>query len=108
MNITFTEKRPFAVESPIKTVEGASLTFACTYWGTVSTPSAAAYRNNATVTTTVFPTNSPSASGSVVTLSPATGLVGNARYIIAVTATVGGDVHVKKLELIVGKDEAEQ
>lgn len=108
MNITFTEKKTYAIESPIKVVEGASIVFACTYWGTVSTPTAVAYRNRATVTSTVFPTNSPSAAGAVVTLSAAAGFVGGARYEIAVAATVGGDKHIKKIELICGRDEDEQ
>ena len=107
MNITFTQDRIFAVESPIKVVEGSTITFACTFWGTASSPSAVAYRKLKTVTTTVFPTNSPTASGAVVTLSPATGFVGGADYIIDVTATVASDVWVKKIKLICSKDEAD-
>ena len=108
MNVTFTEERPFAVESPVYVVEGSTITFGCTFWGAVTSPAAAAYRKKTTVTSTVFPTNSPSASGSVVTLSPATGFVGGANYIIAVTGTVSGDVFVKKIEVICSKDEQER
>jgi len=108
MDLNFVEDRPFAIESPVDVVEGSSITFACTGWGAVSSPSAVAYRKKTTVTSTVFPTNSPSASGSVITLSPATGLVGGANYIIAVTFTLLGDVFVRKIELICSKDEAER
>jgi len=108
VNITFLEDEVWAVESPVDVVEGESVTFACTYWDTPSSPSAKAYRRNLTVTTTVFPTNSPTASGSVVTLSPATGLVGGGRYVIAVTATVDSDTRVRKIMLKCAKDEAEQ
>ena len=107
MNLTFTQPKIYAVQSPVKIVEGSTITFACGYWGTASTPSAAAYRKGKTVTTTVFPTNTPSASGAVVTLSPATGFSGGADYIIVVTATVSGDVWKKKIKLIVAKDENE-
>lgn len=108
MNVTFLEDKTFAVESPVYVVEGESLTFSCTAWGAVSSPSAVAYRKKTTVTSTVFPTNSPSASGSVVTLSPATGFVGGANYIIAVTFTLSGDTFVRKIELVASKDEQER
>ena len=108
MNVTFTQDRDWAIESPVHVVEGSTITFACTYWGAVTSPSAVAYRNNTPVTTVVFPTNTPSSSGSVTTLSPATGFVGDAKYVVAVTGTVGGDVPVKKIEVVVGKDEGEQ
>ena len=108
MNVNFSEKKPYAIESPIKIIEGAQIIFTGTYWGAVSSPSAVAYRNKQVATPTVFPTNSPTASGSVVTLSVATGFIGGARYEIAVSATVAGDKHVKKIEVICGKDEDEQ
>lgn len=106
MNVTFTQDREWAVQSPIKLVEGSTVTIACTFsWGAVTSPNAAVYRNKATVTSTVMPSGSHTASGSVATLKPLTALVGGANYVIAVTGTVGGDVHVKKIEVIVSKDE---
>jgi len=108
MNLTFTQDRDWAIESPVNLVEGSTVTFACTFWGAVTSPGAAVYRRNATVTATVMPSGSHSASGSVATLKPLTALVGDAKYVIAVTGTVGGDVFVKKIEIAVGKDEGEQ
>ena len=110
-SITFTEEDPYAVEgsnsNPLRLIEGSTVTLSCKYWGTVSSPSATAYKNRQTATTTVFPTNTPSASGSIVTLSPATGFVGGARYVINVIATVSSDIWVKKIEIVVGRDEDE-
>lgn len=108
MNVTFLQSKPWAAESPIAVVEGESITFTCTFWGDVSNVSAVAYRNNTEVTSTVFPAGSISTSDSNATLKPATGLVGGARYVIAITATVGGDTYVRKIELICSKDELEQ
>lgn len=108
MNFTFTQDRDWAVESPVNIVEGSTVTFACTYWGAVTSPTAKVYRRNADVTATVMPSGSHSASGSVATLKPLTALVGDANYVISVTGTVGGDVFVKKIEVVVGKDEGEQ
>ena len=107
-SITMTEKRAWAVESPIKVIEGSSVTLSCTFWGAVTSPSAIVYRNRANVTATVMPAGSASASGSVATLKPLTALVGGARYVVSVTGTVSGDVWVKKIEIICGKDEDEQ
>ena len=106
--ITFTEKKEWAVESPIRVIEGSSLTLACTFWGAVTSPSAAVYRNRQAVTSAVMPSGSHSASGSVATLKPLTALVGGARYVVAVTGTVAGDTWIKKVEVLVGKDEDEQ
>lgn len=99
--------------SHIKLVEGATRVWVCYYlYGTPSSPAAAAFRsssgsgNGATVTTTVFPTNSPSVSGTSVTLSVATGFVGNATYKIKVTATVNSQTEVHYFFVDVAKDEA--
>ena len=99
----------WVVESPVDAIEGESLTFTITYEGatTVSSPTAAAYRNKTTVTSTVFPTNTPTASGNVVTLSPATGLL-HGQYVIAVTATVDGNTEVRKVQVRVGRANDEQ
>ena len=107
-SITFTEVQPFAKESPIKVVEGSTVTLACMFWGTVTSPGAAVYRNRQTVTSTVMPSGSHIASGKVATLKPLTAMTGGARYIVAVTGTVSSDVWVKKVEVIVGRDEDEQ
>ena len=107
-SIDFTEKRPFATQSPLRVIEGSTITLACTFWGAVTSPTATVYRRRANVTTTVMPSGSHTASGSVATLKPLTALAGGARYIVAVTGTVSGDVWIKKLEIIVGRDEDEQ
>ena len=97
------------IESPIDAIEGESLTFTITYEGatTCSSPTALAYRNKTSVTATVFPTNTPTASGNVVTLSPLTGML-HGNYVVAVTATVDGNVQVRKFQVRVGRDEDEQ
>lgn len=109
--ITFTEEEAFAVEgqpsNPLRLIEGSTVTLACTFWGAVTSPNAAVYRNRQNVTSTVMPTGSHIASGSVATLKPLTALVGGARYVIAVTGTVSSDVWVKKIEVVVGRDEDE-
>jgi len=108
MNVNFTSESIFATESPIKAIEGSTITLACTFWAAVTSPSAKVYRNGTEVTSTVMPAGSASASGSVATLKPLTALVGGARYVVAVSGTVSGDIHVKKIEVIVGRDEDEQ
>ena len=107
-SITFTEKRPFVVESPLRVIEGSTVTLACTFWGAVTSPSATVYLRRANVTTTVMPTGSHTASGSVATLKPLTALVGGSRYIVSVVGTVSGSIWVKKLEIVCGRDEDEQ
>ena len=110
-NVTFLGNEPFAVESPLQLVEGASITFVCTYADgtTVSgTPTAVAYKKKTAVTTTVFPTGSVTASGNVVTLKPATGFIGGNKYIIAVTAVVDSITLVHKFQINAAKDESEQ
>ena len=108
MNVTFTSAGVFAAESPIKAVEGSTITLACTFWAAVTSPSAKVYRGGTEYTSVVMPAGSASASGNVATLKPLTALVGGFRYIVAVSGTVAGDVHVKKIEVIVGRDEDEQ
>jgi len=108
MNTNFVQDQVFAIESPIHAVEGSTFTITCTYWGAVTSPTAAIYRNGTEVTSTVMPSGSHTASGSVATLKPLTALVGGAKYVIDVTGTVGGDVWVKKIEMTVGRKSDEQ
>ena len=108
MNVNFTSESIFATESPIKAIEGSTITLACTFWAAVTTPSALVYRNGTAVTTTVMPAGSASASGNVATLKPLTALVGGARYEVVVSATVSGDVRKKKCEFICGRASDEQ
>lgn len=108
ISLTATQEDAFVLNSPKTLVEGEGITYSITYLNatTCSSPSAIVYRNgNNDVTSTVMPSGSHSATGNVVTLKPITGLVGNATYIIAVTATVDGNTRVKKIKLIVQKDE---
>jgi len=108
MNVTFSEDKEWAIESPINIVEGSTITLACTFWGSVTSPSATVYRKKTNVTSTVMPSGSHTVSGSIATLKPLTALVGGASYIIAVQGTVSGDVWIKKIEAVVSKDEAER
>ena len=97
------------MESPLAMVEGESITYTVTYLGaaSVSSPTTKAYKDGTDVTTTVFPTNAPSASGNVVTLSPVTGLVGGQTYIVALTATVDARTEIRKLKILAVSDEGE-
>ena len=106
--LTFTQDRLFAIESPTDLVEGVSVTLTCAYWAAPSSVSAVVYRNRALVTSTVMPAGATSVSGNVATLKPLTALVGGAKYIIDVTATVNGDTTVKKIEVNCVKAAQEQ
>ena len=106
--ITFIEEKIWAIESPLEILEGSSVTLSCTFWGTVTSPDAAVTRNRQTVTSTVMPSGSHTASGSVATLKPLTALVGGARYVITITGTVAGDTWKKKVEIKCGKAVDEQ
>lgn len=101
--LTAMQQTTFVLESPWYVVEGESYAFTLTYEGatSVTSPSAAAYKDESAVTNTIFPTNLPSASGNVVTLSPATGFTGGERYVVAVTATVDGATVIKKIVFVV-------
>ena len=107
MNVTFQSDNVMAVESPVKLVEGESVTFTCTYWGTPTSVSAKVYLNNSDKTSTVMPSGSVSISGNVATLKPATAMVGGNRYVFAVTGTVASETRIRKFVAIVAKDEAE-
>lgn len=108
MNITFVEPQVFAVQGDIPAVAGESIPFACTFWDTATSPAVIAYVNRQLATSTIFPTNSPTASGKVVTLSLATGFTGGTRCEICVSATVGGGVRTRKINVIVGRIDAER
>lgn len=108
MNITFSQYSTWADESPKPVVEGATLNIAATFWGAPTVVSAAVYRNRTLATSTCMPAGSVSISGNTATLKPLTAMLGGNRYVVAVTATVGGEVHIKKMMLICAKDESEQ
>lgn len=107
INLNVTADSPIAIESPVKLVEGESITFSLTFWDSVTSVSCLVYRNNTDVTSTVMPSGSTSVSGKVATLKPATALVGGARYVFSVTGTVAGNTRVRKFVAIVQKDERE-
>lgn len=111
MNVNFVQEDVYSPDAspsnPLRLIEGSTVTLACTYWGTVTSPSVLVYRNRQDVTSTVMPSGSHTVSGAVATLKPLTGLVGGSRYVVSVTGTVGGDVWVKKIECSVGRDEDE-
>lgn len=108
MNVNIVEDRPFALESPINAVEGDLIQFSCSFWDAVTgTPTAVAYRNGTDVTATVFPAGAITVSDNVVVLKRTAGLVGGSRYVIAITAVIGGDTFVRKITLIVARDEQE-
>lgn len=99
LRLTAMKSDPYLLESPYPTVAGESLPLTVTYdqATSVSSPSVTAYKNRADVTNTLFPTNTPTASGNVVTLSTLTGMVGGNTYVIAISATVDGATIIRKL-----------
>lgn len=107
--VTFTKAKVEGNESPFDITEGETRYFVCNYWDTVSTPVVTAYQsssgsgNGIDVTSTVFPTNSPTSSGISTTLSAATGFEGGKEYVINVTGTVSGEVFVKYFRIRVRK-----
>lgn len=107
MNITFKQYDIYALESPKAVVEGATINIVATFWGTPTNVSAKVYKNKNDVTSTVMPSGSVTISGVTAALKPLTALAGGNNYVVAVTGTVGGEVHVKKMRLIVQKDETE-
>lgn len=100
----------WCLESPLERAEGITETFTLKVIGagTLSSPSAKAYKKKVDLTSTVFPSGSITASGNIVTLKPATGLVGTSNYVIAVTVTESGNIHVYKWEIRVQKAALEQ
>jgi len=82
----------FLLESPIYQGAGATVTYSIQFpWATTcATPTIAAYKGGTTVTTTVFPSGSASASGNTITLAPLTALTGGEAYIISIVDAVDG------------------
>lgn len=99
-------KKAFAIESPLTRIEGFSETFVLTMigGGTISSATAACYRNKILVTSTVFPSGSITTSANVITLKPMTGTIGRATYTVVVTATYAtGQIGTYKFDVIVQK-----
>jgi len=103
LRLTAMRNFPYVLESPYYLIEGSSITWSITFDGatTVATPVATAYKDETAVTSTIFPTNTPTASGNVVTLSAATGFLGGERYVIVLSAVVDGATLLVKLLVIV-------
>lgn len=75
--------------------ESIIYTITVTNWGTTPdtiTAIAVDETTDTVVTSTVFPSNSPSATGDVITLSPLTALTKNHRYRIEVKFTANSNV----------------
>lgn len=100
----------WAIESPLTRKEGITETFSLKVLGagTLSSVSAKAYKKKVDVTSTVFPSGSVSISSNVATLKPATGFIGTSVYVIDVTGTEGGNVHVWSFIIKIQKATAEQ
>lgn len=77
--------------------ESLTYTISTTNWASSPTsPSVQAYdesANNADVTSTVFPTNSPSVSNDIITLSPLKSLIKGKQYRIEVKFTVSPNIY---------------
>ncbi len=84
-----------AKESPLEQTSDEIIAYSVDATGWTSTPaspSVAAFDEDdgSTVTSTVFPTNSPSVSGATITLSPLRSLTAGRTYRIEVKFTDGG------------------
>ena len=109
MNITFSQSEVWANESPKPVRAGSTLNISCTFWGAPSSVTAKVFKNKTDVTSTTMPSGSVGTpAGNSVTLKPLTAMVGTNRYVVEVTATVGGEVHVKTMMLICSKTGIEQ
>lgn len=102
---------PWCEQSPIYATEGEKRYITVSFLDAtdVATPSVKVYANRREVTSVVLPTNSPTASGNVVTLSPIFNMVGGNRYVVAVTATAdSADIRIAKFEIICQRAKMEQ
>ena len=79
------------------TVEGANAP---------SSPVVAVYKGRTDVTSTVMPTNTPTASGQVISTSALKLLTANSDYAVMITATIGGKTEQRKLVVRCADDKA--
>ena len=110
INLNATQSGAWLVESPLVSVAGETTTYSVTYLGSssVSSVTGTVYQNKSDVTSTIMPSGSTSASGNVATLKPITAMTGGKKYVITVTATVDGNVVVKKFMIRCQKATLEQ
>ena len=93
-------------------VEGETRTITVQYpWANASPSSVSAkvYKEGSDITSTVMPSGSTAVSGKTATLKPLVVSSGDGEmmYIVAVTATVDGDVLVRKIRLYVDSPSSE-
>jgi hypothetical protein len=103
LRLTAMQNSIYFLQSPYYCHASDKPVFTATYEGatTVSSPSVIAYKNRTVVTSNIFQTNSPTASGNEVVLSAAQAWTSGERYVIELTATVDGSILTKKLVVIV-------
>lgn len=103
LRLSAMQNTPYLFPSPYYVSAADEIPFTVTYEGatTVATPVVAAYKNRTDVTSTIFPTNTPTASGNEVTLSTAKAWTSGERYVIEIKATVDSTILVKVLVVIV-------
>ena len=98
------------IESPIAMVEGEAITYAITWLGATSITAGVSilYRDGADYTSTAM-SGSSTSSGIVQTLETITAQAGDGgkSYIVAIKATVDGNVEIRKLHIKIVKDESE-
>jgi hypothetical protein len=75
---------------------GETITFNCTFSGTVSSPSVKIYQNKSDKTTDLCPAGTVTASGNIVTTKPVVMPLNPApKYVVEVIATVDGNVEIR-------------
>lgn len=97
------QNTPYLYPNPYYVSAADELTFAVLFEGatSVSSPSVKAYKNRTDVSSTIFPSGSPSASSNVVTLPTAKAWTSGERYVIELVATVDGMILTKALSVVV-------
>ena len=106
-----TDDTIWMTESPFRTCEGEILSFSVTFSGasSVTSPAMAVYSKSTDKTTTLVPSNAPTASGNIVSLSPIQIPASpDKEYVLCVTAVVDGNTEIRKCLFICQKKEDSQ
>lgn len=96
------ENKIWVRQSPFNVVGGSTISFSIYYEGatSVSSPSVKVYSKGEDVSALIIPSGSASASGNIVSMQPVIiPSAPNKVYVCAITATVDGNVEVRKLKL---------
>lgn len=105
MNVSFSETKVWNNEGLVDCAEGETLLLSCKYWTAISAASSVAYKNGQTVTSTIFPSGSVVIADRTATLKPAV-FATYGTYVLVVTATIGSETSINKIQVRVQKGKA--